>query len=65
MNNVIITHHELTALNGAPNLQKLIYVFALRPYMDYETSIVGIKRGISYQSIAEMPPYVPTNPWCS
>lgn len=44
---------ELRTLRGLPHLQRLIYAFALRPYVDYKTGIVGIKRGISYQSIAE------------
>lgn len=32
---------------------RLTYLEALRPYMDYSTGIVGIKRGVSYQSLRE------------
>ncbi len=48
-----INQYERDILKGLPYLQRLIYVFALRPYMDYATGIVGIKRGISHQSISE------------
>ncbi len=49
----IISHYELSALCGLPHLQQIIYLRGVRPYMDYQTGIVGLKRGISYQSIAE------------
>ena len=49
----IINEGELSALCGLPHIQQLAYIRALRPYMDVKTGIVGIKRGISYQSIAE------------
>lgn len=48
-----INQFEQDILKGLPYLQRLIYVFALRPYMDYATGVVGIKRGISHQSISE------------
>ncbi|RAP37145.1 hypothetical protein B1207_06920 [Legionella quinlivanii] len=48
-----INHKELTALNGLPFLQRLIYLQGIRPYMDRQNAIVGIKRKISHQSIAE------------
>lgn len=48
-----ITTHELSALCGLPHIQQLAYLRGLRPYMDGQTGIVGIKRKISYQSIAE------------
>ena len=44
---------ELAALCGLPHIQQLAYLRGIRPYMDVKTGIVGIKRGISYQSIAE------------
>lgn len=44
---------EQQALCGLPHLQQLLYLMALRPYMDYSTGIVGLKRGISYQSVGE------------
>ena len=48
-----INDKELSALNGLPHLQRLVYLQGIRPYVDYKTGIAGIKRGISYQSIAE------------
>lgn len=48
-----INHQERQALKGLPHLPRLIYLEALRPYMDYQTGIVGLQRGISHQSIAE------------
>ncbi|KTD53475.1 lvrA [Legionella santicrucis] len=53
MTNMIINHRELSALSGLPYLQQLVYLRGLRPYVDYQTAKVGVKRGISYQSIAE------------
>lgn len=48
-----INTDELSALCGLSHLQQLIYLRGIRPYMDVNTGIVGIKRGISYQSISE------------
>jgi hypothetical protein len=44
---------ELEAMCGLPYIQQVAYMRGIRPYMDLKTGIVGIKRGISYQSIAE------------
>ncbi|CEG58256.1 TPA: hypothetical protein F7001_02540 [Legionella pneumophila] len=49
----LINDKELAALCGLPHLQQLAYLRGIRPYMDVKTGLVGIKRGISYQSIAE------------
>ena len=49
----LITDDELAALCGLPHIQQLAYLRGIRPYMDVQTGLVGIKRGISYQSIAE------------
>lgn len=49
----IINENELGALDGLPHIQQLIYLRGIRPYMDVKTGLVGLKRGISYQSIAE------------
>lgn len=49
----VINDEELAALSGLPHIQQLAYLRGIRPYMDNETGIVGIKRGISLQSIAE------------
>lgn len=48
-----VTIEELSVLSGLSHLQQLLYLRAVRPYMDYRTGLVGIKRGISYQSLAE------------
>ncbi len=48
-----VNHQERAALRGLPHVQILLYLMGIRPYMDYATGIVGIKRGISYQSLRE------------
>ena len=48
-----INDEELSALCGLPHIQQLAYLRGIRPYMDVQTGVVGIKRGISYQSISE------------
>lgn len=48
-----INDEEREALRGLPHLARLIYVFGLRPFMDYSTGLVGVKRGVSWKSIAE------------
>jgi len=53
MNTMIINLEELSALSGLPHLQQLLYLRGIRPYVDYQSSLVGIKRGVSYQSFAE------------
>lgn len=49
----MITENELLELNGLPHIQQIIYLRGIRPYMDINTGLVGIKRHISHQSIAE------------
>ena len=49
----IVTADEDEALQGLPWAQQLIYLRALRPYMDYATGIVGLRRGISRRSLRE------------
>ncbi|WP_136474527.1 DnaT-like ssDNA-binding domain-containing protein [Pseudomonas sp. DG56-2] len=44
---------EIEALRGLPHMARMIYVFGLRPFMDYSTGLVGVKRGVSWKSIAE------------
>lgn len=48
-----INDDEREALRGLPMLSREIYVFGLRPFMDYSTGIVGARRGVSWKSIAE------------
>ncbi|HHS5297144.1 TPA: protein LvrA [Legionella pneumophila] len=45
--------HELAALLELPYIQRLVYLMGIRPYMDRQSCIVGIKRRISYQSLRE------------
>lgn len=49
----LLTDEEKEALKGLSHLQRCLYVFGIRWYMDSSTRITGIKRGISYQSLAE------------
>ena len=49
-----INDKERNALCGLPYLQRLLYYEGMRPYMDYASGMVGIKRGISYQSLSEV-----------
>ena len=53
MEYIIINHNELSALNGLPYLQQLTYIRGLKPYVDYQTALIGIRRGVSYQSLIE------------
>lgn len=50
---VLLSDEEIQALNGLPHLHYVLYIAAIRRYMDYKTGIVGVKRGISYQSLSE------------
>lgn len=47
MEYIIINHNELSALNGLPYLQQLTYLRGLKPYVDYQTGLIGIRRGVS------------------
>src|SRR3990167_5896669 len=49
----IINHLEQSALKGLPFIQRLLYIQGLKPYVDYKTGIIGIRRGVSYQSLKE------------
>jgi hypothetical protein len=49
----LVNSNELEALYGLSHIQQLVYLRGIRPYMDVKTGLVGIKRGISHQSIAE------------
>ena len=53
MMDFLINGDELAALSGLPHIQQLVYLRGMRPYMDVKSSMVGIKRRVSYQSIAE------------
>ena len=53
MSYMIINQHERSALCGLPYLQQLTYIHGLKPYVDYQTEMIGIKRRVSYQSLSE------------
>jgi hypothetical protein len=50
---ILLNEFEFAAMEGLSHLAIVIYIKAIRPYMDYATGITGWKRGISYQSISE------------
>lgn len=52
MTGIFISIREMDALRGLPHLQVILY-YAIRPFMDYATGIVGLQRGISWQSLGE------------
>lgn len=53
MDFIVINNLELSALRDLPYIQRIAYIFGVRPYMDKHSSIVGVKRRISYQSLSE------------
>lgn len=50
---LFVNTDELSALMGLPYIQQLAYLIGIRPYMDRNTFLVGVKRKISYQQLAE------------
>ena len=54
MSYYIITQEEMEMLHEKPWSARLAYLMGLKPFMDYKTCIVGLKRGISYRSIMEI-----------
>ena len=49
-----INYEEVSALRGLPHMQQLLYIFGIKPFVDYRSGVVGIKRKISYQSLSEV-----------
>lgn len=49
-----VNDNELDALCGLSYVQQITYLRGIRPYMDRASFMVGIKRRISYQSLAEI-----------
>ena len=49
----LINTEELAALCGLPHIQQIAYLRGIKPYMDFKTGLVGVRRKISHQSIAE------------
>lgn len=54
MSFLFVNTDELSALMGLPHVQQLTYLLGIRPYMDRNTFLVGVKRKISYQSLSEV-----------
>lgn len=52
----LLSGHGASALSHAA---KLAYILGIRPHMDYATGIVGHKRKVSYQSLAELLEFSP------
>lgn len=50
---LFVNTNELSALMGLPYIQQSAYLLGIRPYMDRNTFLVGVKRKISYQQLAE------------
>ncbi len=50
---LFVNTNELSALMGLPYIQQSAYLLGIRPYMDRKTFLVGVKRKISYQQLAE------------
>lgn len=53
---------ELLAGHGASRLShaaKVAYLLGIRPYMDFATGLVGYRRRVSYQSLAELLEFSP------
>lgn len=51
--NTVWNEDEDEALQGLPLGAQVLYLRGIRRYMDYQTGFVGIKRGISLQSLSE------------
>lgn len=49
----LVTDEEMDALHELPWVAQLAYLRALRPHMDYETGLIGVRRKISRRQIAE------------
>lgn len=50
---LILKEEEMMLLRGLPYLHQVLYIQAIRPYMDSKTGMVGVKRKISRQSLKE------------
>lgn len=54
-----LTEAEQEALNGMPSSARVLYMLGLRPYMDYASGVVGVRRRISLQGFRELLEYEP------
>ena len=54
MSRLYLNENEQARLSGLTHLQRCLYVFGIKPHMDFKTGLVGTKkRRISYQSLKE------------
>lgn len=53
MSAIKFTEREIEAMAGLPSLALRLYVLAIRPFMDYQTGLVGQRRRVSWQSLRE------------
>lgn len=53
MMDFVINSEEIGALYGLLHAQQIMYLRGIRPFMDVKSGLVGIKRRISLQSLAE------------
>ena len=51
---LFLNSNELTALRDLPFIQRITYLMGIKPYIDSNTGIVGIRHKISYQSLREV-----------
>lgn len=51
---VRLTDSEEEALRGLRHEARVLYMLGLRPFMDFKTGVVGIKRRVSYQGFKEL-----------
>lgn len=50
----LISPQEDEALDYLPHGDQVLYIRALRRFMDYSTGVVGVRRRLSYQGLAEL-----------
>jgi hypothetical protein len=56
---VRLTDDEEEALRGLRHDARTLYVQGLRPYMDFKSGVVGVKRRVSYQGFKELLEVIP------
>lgn len=54
MDYLFVNTTELDLLSELPYIQRVAYLMGIRPFMDRQSLVVGIKRKISYQSLREV-----------
>lgn len=51
---VVVTVRELDALHELPHMAQVLYLRGLRPFLDINTGLVGVRRRISERGLAEI-----------